>query len=407
MASPSLPAHRNSSALATLVVRDDVTLDAIEPASWNALTGGQPLMSHPFLLALEETGCASPATGWSPRLITAWKGLTLTGALPLYAKAHSYGEYVFDWSWADAYRRHGHAYYPKLVCAIPFTPASGTRVLSPDAGTRAALVDRALRMVSDGPAGYSSLHILFPTADEMRECRTAGMMIRTGVQFHWVNPGYHSFNDFLAAFNHDKRKKVRQDRRKLAESAVTFTRSVGQDITRADWNFFYGCYQSTYRAHGSTAYLSREFFLRIASTMPEHLMLVLGWRDGKRVCAALDVFDDSTLWGRYWGATEYIPGLHFEACYYQAIEFCIERGIGRFEGGAQGVHKLARGLLPVTTYSAHAIAEPAFRRAIAEFCARERVQVARSVEELEGSSPFRADIPELDMSRDPPPENEA
>ena len=329
--------------------------------------------------------------GWTARPLTAWQGDTLVGAMALYAKTHSYGEYVFDWSWADAFRRHGHRYYPKLVSAIPFTPAPGPRVMAPDPGLRATLVDRALRMVQGPGAAYSSLHILFLTETEARECAGAGMLVRNGVQFHWENPGYASFDDFLAAFNHDKRKKVRQDRRKLASADVTFTRKVGAAITAEDWDFFFRCYQHTYRAHGSTAYLAREFFHEIGRTMPEHLLLVLGWRDKRRICAALDVFDDGSMWGRYWGATEYVPGLHFETCYYQAIEFCIERRIARFEGGAQGVHKLARGLLPVTTYSAHAIADPAFRRAIAEFCARERLQVARTVEELEGSSPFRDD----------------
>jgi len=396
--SSSLPAPRRSSALATLVVRDDIALADIAPESWDALAPGQPLMSHAFLRALEDSGCATPATGWTSYPLTAWQGGKLVGALPLYAKSHSYGEYVFDWSWADAYRRHGQRYYPKLLCAIPFTPASGTRLLAMGAATRAALLDRALRMVHEHTGGYPSLHLLFLTEQEAQECGSAGMLIRTGVQFHWVNPGYASFDDFLAAFNHDKRKKVRQDRRKLAEAGVTFTRTMGADIAKSDWDFFYRCYQSTYRAHGSTAYLSRDFFHRIGKTMPQHLMLVQGFRDGARVCAALDVFDDATMWGRYWGASEYIPGLHFEACYYQAIEFCIEHGLKRFEGGAQGVHKLARGLLPVTTYSAHAIADPAFRRAIAEFCARERAQMARTVEELEGSSPFRDDALPLELN---------
>ncbi len=237
---------------------------------------------------------------------------------------------------------------------------------------------------------YPSLHVLFATQAEAHECAGRGMLLRSGVQFHWENPGYARFDDFLAAFNHDKRKKVKQDRRKLVAAGVTFTRTTGAGITAADWDFFYRCYRNTYAAHGSTPYLSREFFHAIGAAMPEHLLLVQGWREGRRVCAALDVFDAETMWGRYWGAAEYLPGLHFEACYYQAIEFCIERRLARFEGGAQGVHKLARGLLPVTTWSAHAIGDPDFRRAIADFCARERLQVARSVEELETSSPFRS-----------------
>lgn len=382
--------------IASLVLRDDIPLRDTSPAAWDALAPGQPLLSHAFLAALEDTGCAVPATGWTPRLLTAWQAGTLVGALPLYAKAHSHGEYVFDWGWADAYRRHGYPYYPKLIAAIPFTPAPGARILGLDPGVRAALLQHALGMVDDTPEGYSSLHILFATDAEARECATLGMLVRTGVQFHWENPGYRAFDEFLATFNHDKRKKVNQDRRKLAAAGITFTRSVGETITATDWDFFYRCYQSTYHAHGSTAYLSREFFHRIGATMARHLLLVQGWHGNERICAALDVFDERTMWGRYWGALTYVPGLHFEACYYQAIEFCIERQLQRFEGGAQGMHKLARGFLPVTTFSAHAIANASFRRAIAEFCERERAQVARTVEELESSSPYRDDsLPDI------------
>ena len=214
-------------------------------------------------------------------------------------------------------------------------------------------------------------------------------MPRQGVQFHWTNPGYRDFADFLAAFSHDKRKKVKQERRRLAEAGVTFERKRGRDISAADWAFFYQCYEGTYRAHHSTPYLSPEFFARIGDQLADHMMLVVGTREGRRLCAALDVFDADTLWGRYWGTTEYVPGLHFETCYYQAIEFCIEQRIARFEGGAQGLHKLARGLLPVATHSLHLVGDRAFAAAIADFCARERVDVAHSLDELEGSSPFR------------------
>jgi predicted N-acyltransferase len=389
--SSGLPSTRSPAAIATLVVRDDVPLRAVATQAWDDLAGGQPLLSHAFLTALETTGCATPRTGWSPRPVTAWDGETLVGALPLYAKSHSYGEYVFDWSWADAYRRHGHRYYPKLVVAVPFTPAPGPRLLARTPAVRRALLDRALRLVHDAPGGHSSLHVLFATEAEARECVAAGMLLRTGVQFHWENDGYASFDDFLRAFSHDKRKKVRQDRRKLTQADVTFTRRVGAGISNEDWDYFFRCYRSTYDAHGSTAYLSREFFTEIARTLADNLLLVVGWRGGRRICAALDVFDGSTMWGRYWGATEPVPGLHFETCYYQALEFCIEHGLQRFEGGAQGAHKLARGLVPVATYSAHAIADAAFRRAIAEFCTRERAQVARTIAELHGSTPFRAD----------------
>jgi predicted N-acyltransferase len=240
-----------------------------------------------------------------------------------------------------------------------------------------------------GDPSYSSLHVLFPTEPEARACEAAGMMVRNGVQFRWENPSYRDFADFLATFNHDKRKKVKQERRRVAEAGIAFTRKVGAEITAADWAFFFRCYQHTYGEHHSTPYLSLEFFERIGAELPGNLMLALGHRGNTRVCAALDVFDAGTLWGRYWGTTERVSGLHFEACYYQAIEFCIERKIARFEGGAQGVHKLARGLVPVTTWSAHAIADGEFARAIAAFCAKERVDVAHAIDELDAATPFR------------------
>jgi len=373
-----------------LVVRDDVDVTSIPAPDWDALAAGQPLLSHAFLSALHATGCAAPATGWRPCYATAWHGSELQGALPLYAKSHSYGEYVFDWAWADAFRRHGRRYYPKLVAAIPFTPAPGPRLLGRDAATRAALLAHALeRLRGSADPHRSSLHVLFPTDEDVRLCIEAGMIVRHGVQFRWQNPGYRDFADYLAAFSHDKRKKVKQERRRVHEAGVTFRRLVGSEISAAHWAFFARCYERTYREHGSTPYLGRAFFERIAVTMPNHLLLVLGERDGRPLCAALDVFDGTTLWGRYWGTQDYVPGLHFEACYYQAIEFCIERRIARFEGGAQGVHKLARGLLPITTSSAHAIADPDFAAAIAEFCARERSDLAHVVDELEAATPFR------------------
>ena len=369
-------------------IRDDVPLEALDAGRWNALAGGGPLISHRFLAALHATGCATTRTGWTPRYLTAWAGEHLVGAMPLYEKAHSYGEYVFDWGWADAYRRYGRRYYPKLVCAIPFTPVPGPRLLGDRPAVKGALLDAALDIVADGDA--SSLHILFIDGNDRAVCERPAIIARTGVQFHWHNDGYLDFDDFLSRFSHDKRKKVKQDRRKVRETGVTLRRITGRDINDDDLAFFFRCYEATYRAHRSTPYLTREFFERIATTMPEHLLLVIGERDGHRICAALDVFDTHALWGRYWGSVDYIPGLHFEACYYQAIEFCIERGIGRFEGGAQGVHKLARGLTPVVTRSAHAIGEPAFADAIAEYCARERVDIAHTVDELEHSTPFKA-----------------
>jgi predicted N-acyltransferase len=378
---PSLPV------VASALIRDDVPLGAIAPADWNALSGAQPFLSHAFLNALHETGCASPETGWTPQYLTAWREGALVGALPLYSKVHSYGEYVFDWGWADAYRRHGRRYYPKWVVAVPFTPVPGPRVLAADAATHRALLQRAIDGVRDG--GHSSLHVLFPTPEEAAEGEAMGMIPRAGLQFHWTNPGYRDFADFLGTFAHDKRKKVKQERRRVAEAGVTFERLRGSAITSEDWGFFYSRYEQTYREHQSTPYLSREFFERIGATLPGNVLLVVGSRDGQRLCAALGLHDGETLWGRYWGTREFVSGLHFEACYYQSIEFCIEQRLARFEGGAQGVHKLARGLLPVATHSLHVIGDRGFARAIADTCARERVDIAHAADELEAASPFR------------------
>jgi hypothetical protein len=374
----------------TPAVRTDVPLEAIAAAAWDALVPGQPLLRHAFLGALHATGCAAPATGWRPRYVTAWRDDRLVGALPLYEKAHSYGEYVFDWAWADAYRRYGRRYYPKLVAAIPFTPAPGPRLIAAEPAVRTALLRAALALLA-ADERLSSLHLLFVDDATAATCADAGMTMRAGVQFRWENPGYRDFGDFLAGFSHDKRKKVRQERRRVAEAGVTFERRTGGEIDAADWAFFHRCYANTYAAHQSTPYLSRACFERLGATMPEQLLMVVGSRDGEPLCAALDVFDGQSLWGRYWGTTAYVPGLHFEACYYQAIEFCIERRIARFEGGAQGAHKLARGLMPIATRSAHVVADPAFADAIADFCAREHVDVAHTVDELEAAGPFRRD----------------
>ncbi len=370
-----------------VIVRNGLSLESTDATAWDALVPGHPLLSHAFLTSLHASGCASRATGWQPRYLGAWRGERLVGALPLYLKSHSYGEYVFDWGWADAYRRYGRRYYPKLVAAIPFTPVTGPRLIANDPAVKRSLLEAAQSIVAGG--GASSLHLLFLDDDDAAACAAAAMIERSGVQFRWQRSGHRDFTEFMSAFSHDKRKKVKQDRRKVAEAGVTFTRRTGTGITSADWAFFYRCYEATYRAHRSTPYLTSEFFERIAASMPEHLLMVLGFRDGSPLCAALDVFNADTLWGRYWGTVDPVPGLHFEACYYQAIEFCLERGIDRFEGGAQGLHKLARGFMPVETRSAHAIGEPAFAAAIADYCERERVEIAHTLDELEQSVPFR------------------
>ncbi len=363
------------------------SLREADPGQWNALAGNHPLLSHAFLHAMHESGSASERSGWAPRYLLLREGGVLLGAVPLYLKSHSYGEYVFDWAWADAWNRAGREYYPKLLSAIPFTPVTGPRLMAASAEIRRVLVAGVLQFARE--ADVSSFHCLFPSEAEAREFEDEGLMLRRTVQFHWHNPGYTDFDDFLAGMNHEKRKKVKQERRRLRDEGVSFAWKVGHEIGEDDWRFFAQCYNDTYRRHHSTPYLNLDFFLRIGETMPDNLLLAVGSQDGTRVCSALDVFSADALYGRYWGTTRYIPGLHFEACYYQAIEFCIDRKIGRFEGGAQGEHKLARGLEPVTTFSAHWVGDPAFDQAVRRFVARESNQIAAYVNELAEHSPFK------------------
>jgi predicted N-acyltransferase len=367
----------------TLRVVDN--LADVSASEWNLLARGDPFLRHEFLSALHDTGCATSETGWLPQFLTLWEGECLRGALPLYLKSHSYGEYVFDWAWADAYHRHGIDYYPKLLSAVPFSPVTGVRILAADARARQQLVAGALELAR----GVSSLHVLFPPEAEAHELQAAGMMLRRGIQFHWTNPGYRTFDDFLSTLTHDKRKKIKQERRRVREAGVTFRWKLGHEIAEGDWRFFTRCYNLTYRAHLSSPYLNLAFFTRLGATLPEHLLLVIAERDGKPIASALNIFTAGALYGRYWGATAHVPCLHFEACYYQALEFCIERGIRAFEGGAQGEHKLARGFLPETTWSAHWLRHPQFADAVEKFLAQEAAGVARHVDELTEHSPFK------------------
>ncbi len=362
-------------------------LDDIDPARWDALAGGNPTLSHAFLEGLHRTGCAAPESGWSPCHLLAEEGGELVGAVPLYAKSHSWGEYVFDWAWAEAHERHGLAYYPKLVAAVPFTPVPGPRLLARDEAVRRRLAHALPGVARE--LGVSSLHVLFPDEADAAALREAGLLERRGVQFHWRNAGYADFEGFLAALSHDKRKKIRQERRRVAEAGVTLRRLTGRDARAADWDFFTACYRRTYRAHRSTPYLTREFFGLLAARLPDNVLLVLAEREGRPVAAALDLFCPEAVYGRYWGAMEFVPGLHFEACYYQAVDFAIERGIGRVEGGAQGEHKHARGFLPEVTRSFHWLANPAFERAVDDYLAREGAGISAYVDELEERSPFR------------------
>ena len=363
------------------------SIAGVRSAEWNALAGGNPFLRHEFLSALHETGCASKDAGWAPHYLLLKEDGALAGAMPLYLKSHSYGEYVFDWGWADAYYRHGLEYYPKLLCAVPFTPVTGRRLLAHTREQRERLVAGALVLARE--LDVSSLHCLFPAEEDAKTLARGGMMLRHGVQFHWSNAGYGSFDDFLASLNHAKRKKIKQERRKVREAGITFEWREGRDIAERDWAFFYRCYARTYREHHSTPYLNLEFFHRIGQTMPENLLLVLAYREGRPIAASFDVHDGTRLYGRYWGAIEHHPVLHFETCYYQVIEYCIARRLQTFEGGAQGEHKMARGLLPVETCSAHWIARREFATAIENFLTKESRGIAHYIDELAERRPFK------------------
>ncbi|HMM52202.1 MAG TPA: GNAT family N-acetyltransferase [Burkholderiaceae bacterium] len=370
-------------------------LSGVPAAEWNALVAagagcarGQPFVRHEFLRALELSGCVGEAAGWIPQhLLLRDASGALAAAVPAYRKLHSWGEYVFDWAWADAWRRHGLRYYPKLVSAVPFTPVPGTRLAARDSPARAAAARALLALARS--SGLSSLHVLFPREQEAQALGHAGLMLRHGVQFHWRNQGYGGFDEFLATLAQPKRKKIRAERRKVREAGVRLRRLRGREIGAAHWAFFARCYRATYAAHGATPYLNQEFFERIGESLAEHLVLVLAERDGRPVASSLLMHDEERLYGRYWGAIEPVPCLHFEACYYQAIEAAIESGLQVVEGGAQGEHKVSRGFEPVSTVSAHWLAEPAFAQAIDRFLQREDAMLGAYLDELRERSPYR------------------
>ena len=425
-----------------------------------------PFMRHEYLAALHESESAVPHTGWTPRFMTLWEGDLLVAACPLYLKSHSYGEYVFDWAWASAYEQHGVPYYPKAVVAVPFTPVPGTRLMARDAAARQGLVQALCQWCED--EGISSLHVLFASDDDVLTGAREGLMLRHTVQFHWKNvaptlgtdvsslppegalaalgrPGggsgaaptlgtggflpptesalaaveshcdsgsaaagtlaYRDFDDFLAHLTQEKRKKFRQERRRVAEAGVTFRWALGADITADDWNFFYRCYERTYLEHGNPPYLTRAFFQQMADRMPEHWLLFIAEREGRPIASSLiaisaqpssargqyhSKYAGCTAYGRYWGALERVDCLHFEACYYQPLAWCIAHGVQRFEGGAQGEHKMARALLPVPATSMHWLANPAFADAVDRFLAREGAGVEQYLDHLQARSPFRA-----------------
>ena len=355
-------------------------------------TPGNPFVSHAFLLALERSGSATPRTGWAPQhLLAETTDGEILGAVPCYLKSHSRGEYVFDHGWADAYERAGGSYYPKLQVSVPFTPATGPRLLvkpSPYADAVKDALAAGLRALCEQRQA-SSCHVTFLPKPDWERLGERGFLKRTDQQFHWRNEGYGSFEDFLSALASRKRKSIRRERREAIEQGITIHPLSGADLTEAVWDDFFAFYMDTGSRKWGRPYLTRSFFSMIGQTMADRILLVMAKRNGRYIAGAINFIGSDALFGRHWGAIEHHPFLHFELCYYQAIEFAIERKLATVEAGAQGEHKLARGYVPVTTYSSHYIADPGLRRAIADYLKRERAYVDAAGRELEAMTPFR------------------
>jgi uncharacterized protein len=382
---------------ATIKIRIHDTIAGIPAADWDACACPEgsarprdPFTTHRFLSALEVSGSVGPGTGWAPRHVTAHEGDEMIACAPLYAKSHSQGEYVFDHSWAHAWERAGGRYYPKLQIAVPFTPATGRRFLvkpGHEARGMAALVQGAVRLATDN--GVSSLHATFCTEEEARAGEAMGLIRRLGTQYHWENAGYASFDAFLASLSSRKRKAIRRERREAQSFGGEIVNLTGDDLRPEHWDAFWAFYQDTGARKWGTPYLTRAFFDILQNTMRDDVLLSLALREGRPVAGALNFIGSDALFGRYWGQSEHHPFLHFELCYYQAVDLAIARGLAKVEAGAQGDHKLARGYLPVPTHSLHWIADPGFRQAVEEFVAREAEAVDEDIEILTSMGPFR------------------
>ena len=383
---PMLPSMNEPAAVTARLLPG---IDSVDADAWDALLppGSHPFLSHRFLHALEGSGSAAARTGWQPQHV--WvedTGGRPIAAAPLYAKSHSQGEYVFDHGWADALERAGLPYYPKLQCSVPFTPATGPRLLSPTPeGKFAAL---AAMVQACDQLDCSGAHLTFLTEDDQSVCDEAGLLHRTDRQFHFINRGYADFDAFLASLASRKRKNIRKERAR-AQAEVTIRRLTGDDLCADHWDVFYRCYLDTGSRKWGRPYLNREFFARIHETMADDILLVMAWQDDTPVAGALNFIGSDALYGRNWGALAHIPFLHFELSYYQAIEFALERGLPKVEAGAQGEHKLARGYEPVTTHSAHYLAHPGLRDAVGDYLDRERQAVDWDVKALARHVPFR------------------
>ncbi len=368
------------------------SIDQIDPHQWNALAGtAQPFLRHEFLAALEHGGCLGPARGWLPCPVTLSDAAGLAGAAAAFLKDNSFGEFVFDFAWAEAYARHGLAYYPKLTVAVPFTPASGPRLLVraglDEPAVRAQLLE-ALRELARA-RGCSSAHALFLTEADRAACAQSGWLLRRDCQFHWSNRGYRDFEEYLATFTAEKRKKARRERRRVQEAGIRFLTRFGGELDAPLLDRIYAFHRQTFLRHGHEPYLTRAFFGEIARTLGDALMVKIAMHGAHPVAAAVFFWSEEALWGRYWGAAGDYHSLHFETCYHQGIEFCIERGIRRFEPGTQGEHKVSRGFEPQLTWSAHEILDERFRQAIGEYLEREADWVEDYVGEVREHVPYR------------------
>lgn len=364
----------------------------VDSADWNRLAGdAYPFLRHEFLLALEQSGSVSKQTGWTPAHLLVIDEDELIAFMPLYLKHHSWGEYVFDQQWAQAYQQHGLDYYPKWLTAIPLTPCQGPRIVVKPAIDLFEVTQLLLTFIKQlsEHLDISSWHCLFPNLQQAEQLRSLGLSIREGVQFHWFNQNYHDFNDFLQTLSASKRKMLKRERRRVSEQGVRLLRIAGQDVSDLQWQQFFQFYTMTYLKRGSQPYLNLAFFQQLAATMGEQLLLVLAVKDDKTIAAALSFVGVDTLYGRYWGCYDDYNSLHFEACYYQGLDYCIEHGLKRFDSGAQGEHKISRGFEPITTYSAHWLKDDRFAKAIDQFLAREQKAMQLYKKDAASYLPFK------------------
>jgi predicted N-acyltransferase len=381
----------------TRTARIVTDIAAIDARDWQALDHhDNPFLSQGFLHALESSGSVSEASGWQPHHLCLFENEHLVGLAPSYLKAHSHGEFVFDWAWADAYRRYGQEYYPKLLTAVPYSPVPGPRLLVQRDHPQAPLLRKELVQLAQTECetlGLSSWHCNFISEPDFQALQQASLLARSDWQFHWFNQGYRSFDDFLATLRSKKRKNIRRDRRLVEQAGIRFVHKTGAQLGPPELEFIHACYQQTFFAHGNHPALNQAFFARLAAQCPQALLAVLALRGEQPLAMSLFLLGGGRLYGRYWGCVEHVPGLHFEAAYHQGIEYCINHGLQVFEPGAQGEHKISRGFTPVRTHSFHLVRDPAFHAAIAEYLRKEHVWLERYRQQLTAHEPFRVELP--------------